>query len=74
MIEGSSLLTLLITLVIVGLIAWLLMWFIGYVGLPEPFMKVAKVLIGLVVLIYLISLLLGFAGHPLFSGGPVFHR
>jgi hypothetical protein len=65
MIAGSSLLSVLITLVIVGLIFWLLWWFIGYVGLPEPFNKVAKVIIGLIALIFLINLLLGFSGHPL---------
>jgi hypothetical protein len=65
MIAGSSLLSVLITLVIVGLIFWLLWWFIGYVCLPEPFNKVAKVIIGLVALIFLINLLLGFSGHPL---------
>ncbi len=65
MITSSSLLTLFITLVIAGLIFWLVWWFIGYVGLPEPFNKVARVLIGLLVLIFLINLLLGLGGHPL---------
>ena len=63
-ITGSSLLSLLITLVIAGLICWLLWWFIGYVGLPEPFNKVARVLVGLVALIFLINVLMGLVGKP----------
>jgi hypothetical protein len=65
MITGSVLLTALITLVIVGCIFWLCWWFVGYIGLPEPFNKVARVVIGLVALIFLINFLLGFIGHPL---------
>ena len=54
-----GLISLIVTLVIVGLIFCLLFWFIGFVGLPEPFNKVATVLIALVALIYLIGLLTG---------------
>lgn len=66
MISGSALLSLLVTLVIVGLIFWLVWWFLGYVGLPEPFNKVARVLIGLAALVFLINILLGMTGTPLF--------
>ena len=55
----SGLISILITLVIVGLIFWLMFWFIGMVGLPEPFNKVATVLIALCALIYLIGILTG---------------
>jgi hypothetical protein len=65
MVSGSTLLHLLLILVIVGLIFWLVWWFLGYIGLPEPFNKVARVLVGLVALIFLINFLLGFTGHPL---------
>lgn len=65
MVAGSALLSLLVTLVIVALIFWLVWWFIGYVGVPEPFNKVIRVILGLVVLIYLINILLGMTGHPL---------
>lgn len=61
-ISGASLVQLLIQLVVVGLIAWLLIWFLGWVGLPEPFAKVARVVIGLVILVFLINLLLGIGG------------
>lgn len=66
MISGSAMLSLFITLVIGGLIFWLIWWFIGYAGIPEPFNKVARVLVALFALIFLINILLGFTGHPLF--------
>lgn len=59
-IEG--LLQLLIWLVVVGMLCWLCLWFIGWVGLPEPFAKIAKVVIGLVMFILLAYLLLGMLG------------
>lgn len=59
-VEG--LIMLLIWLVVMGLIFWLLWWFLGYVGLPEPFNKVARVLIGLIAFVILIYLLLGILG------------
>ena len=65
MVSGSVLLNAFITLVVVGLICWLIWWFISYIGLPEPFNKVARVLVALVALIFLINFLLGFTGHPL---------
>lgn len=66
---GGDLVNILVQLVVVGLILWLLLWFIGWVGLPEPFAKVAKVIIGLVALIFLINVLLSIGGHPLFVHG-----
>jgi len=55
----------LVQIVVLGLILWLLLWFIGYIGLPEPFNNIAKVLIALVAVIYLINLLLSISGQPL---------
>lgn len=66
MIATSALVNLLVSLVVVGLIAWLLWWFIDYIGLPQPFNKVARVIVALVVLIFLINLLLGLTGTHLF--------
>jgi hypothetical protein len=62
----AGLLSILITLIVVGLILWVCWWFIGYIGLPEPFNKVARVIIGLVALIFVVNLLLGLIGKPLF--------
>jgi hypothetical protein len=66
MVSITALMSLLIGLVIGGLIVYLCIWFIGWVGLPEPFAKVAKVIIGLVALVFLVNLLLGLGGHALF--------
>ena len=66
MISSSGILSLLVTLVLAGLIFWLVWWFINYIALPEPFNKVARVLIGLAALVFLIDLLLGMSGHPIF--------
>jgi uncharacterized membrane protein YtjA (UPF0391 family) len=66
MISGAALLSLLVYLVIGGLIFYLVWWFLGYIGLPEPFAKVAKVIVGLAALIFLINLLMSLTGTPLF--------
>lgn len=65
MISGTALLMLLVQLVIGGLIFWLLYWFLGQVGLPEPFHKVAVVILALAVVIFLINILMSMGGHPL---------
>jgi hypothetical protein len=69
MISGSGLLSILITLVVAGLVCYLLWWLIGYIGLPEPFNKVARVIIAVVAVIFLINLIMGFGGHPLVVWG-----
>ena len=53
---------LLIQLVILGLIFWVIWWFIGYVGIPEPFNKVLRVVVGLVALVLVVNVLLGISG------------
>ena len=63
----SGLLSTVVYLIIVGLIFWCIWWFLGYVGVPEPFNKVLRVVIGLAALLVVINLLLGMAGTPLFT-------
>lgn len=63
-ISVGGLIPLLVELVLVGLIFWLILWFVGYVGVPEPFAKVIKVIVGLCILIYLLNLVMGLGGHP----------
>lgn len=65
-ISGEALISALIWIVGIGLICWLLWWFIGYVGLPEPFAKVARALIALVAVILLVRLILKMTGNPEF--------
>jgi hypothetical protein len=64
-ISGQDALNLVIQLVLVGLVFWLILWFVGWVGVPEPFLKVIKVILGLVVLVFLINLIMGIGGHPM---------
>lgn len=63
-VSGQGLLSLLITLIVVGLICYLLWWFVGYIGLPAPFDKVARVIVALIALIFLLNVLFGMMGTP----------
>jgi hypothetical protein len=63
MISGSGLIGLLVYFIVAGLIFWLLWWLISYVGLPEPFNKVARVVLAVVAVIFIINLLLSVSGH-----------
>ncbi len=60
----GGLLSLLVTIIVAGLIFYLLFWLIGMIGLPEPFAKVATVLLALCAVIFLIGVLTG--GVPMF--------
>lgn len=67
MISISAAVTIVLYLVVGGLIFWLLMYLIDYVGLPEPFNKVARVILVVLAVFVLIGLLLSFlGGTPLF--------
>ena len=59
-----NLIALLVTLIVLGLLFWLAIWLIDWIGLPEPFNKVIKVVIGLVVFLYLAGVLLGMTPMP----------
>lgn len=61
-ISMGGIVPLLIELIVVGLVAYLLWWLIGYIGLPAPFDKVARVIVAVVVVIWLINLLLSLGG------------
>ena len=63
-VDLNGLVQTVITLVIVALIFWVIMWFVGYVGVPEPFNKVAIVIIALVAVIILLDVVLGVGGVP----------
>lgn len=66
-----DIISLVIYIVIVGLIFWLIWWFIGYVGLPEPFNKIVRVLVGLVALLFALNLLLSLVGTPVLHLAPL---
>ena len=62
MISASALLSIVVWLVVVGLILYVLWWLIGYVGLPQPFDKVARVIVAVVAAVLLINFLLSLTG------------
>ena len=62
---ASGLVTAVVTLIILGLVFYLLWWLIGYCGLPEPFNKVARVILAVAAVLIIINMLLGVAGHPI---------
>ena len=61
----ESLVSFVVYIVIIGLVFWLLWWLLSYCALPEPFAKIARVIIALIAVILVINILLGFAGHPI---------
>lgn len=74
MIDLGSVVTIVVYLLVAGLVLWLLHWLITYVGLPEPFAKVARIVLAVVAVLIAIGVLLSLlSGQPLFrwGGGPV---
>ena len=55
---------LLIWVLVLGLVFYLAYWVIGLIPLPEPFGVVARVILGIIALLVLISVLLPIAGSP----------
>ncbi len=55
----GGLIGLLVMVVVVGLVCYLLWWLIGYIGLPAPFDKVARVIIALIAVIWLLDMVFG---------------
>jgi hypothetical protein len=64
-VSGESAMHLVFYLIIIGLCFWLLWWLIGYVGLPAPFDKVARVILAVLAVFFLINCLMSITGHPL---------
>jgi len=54
-----DLISLLIGIILVGLICYVLWWLIEKIGLPEPFNKIAVVLVALIAVVYLLGVLGG---------------
>lgn len=61
--SAGGLINALIYLIIIGLALWVIWWLIGYIGLPEPFNKVVRVIVALIAVIIVVDILLGLAGH-----------
>lgn len=65
MIDGGTIISILVYLVVWGLILAVLWWGIGRLGLPEPFGKVATVVLVILTVVVLLNLLLGLTGTPI---------
>jgi len=64
-ISANSLVNVVVWIIAAGLIFWLLTWLIDYVGLPEPFSKIAKVIVAVIAVLMLINAIMSLAGNPL---------
>jgi glucan phosphoethanolaminetransferase (alkaline phosphatase superfamily) len=64
-VSGQDIVQTLIWIVCVGIVVWLLIWLIDYCGLPQPFNKIAKIILAVASVIFLINLVMGLAGQPL---------
>ena len=51
-----------LVLIVCGLIFWVLIWFIDWCGIPEPFNKVAKVIVGVFAVLVVIGALMSLIG------------
>jgi hypothetical protein len=59
-----DLISLLVTLLIIVLVAGVAFWIIKAIGLPDPWGRIALVIVGVIVLIYLIGMLTGGVSTP----------
>jgi hypothetical protein len=62
MISISMLVTVVLTIIVAGLVFWLLIWLIDYCGIPEPFNKIAHVLVAIVAVLVIIGVLMSMIG------------
>ena len=58
----------LITALVAALILYLIFWVMGYLGVPDPIRKVVTVVVVVLVCIWLISMLAGYAQFPAYQG------
>lgn len=68
-VSGEVVINALIWLICMGLVFWLLWWLVSYIALPQPFDKVARVILALAAVIILIGIIMSIAGHPLVYWG-----
>lgn len=67
MISLTAFVGVIVYLIIAGLIFWLLWWLINYIAPPEPFRKVANVILAIAAVLVVIGILLSLVGGtPLF--------
>ena len=57
-----DLISLVITIVVLGLVVWLLLYVIDLIPLPAPFAQVAKAIVMIIAVLFLIKILLSVTG------------
>ena len=62
MISLSAAVTIMVYLIVASLVFWLFWWLLGYIGLPEPFNKIAHVILVLLAVLVLIGMLVNLGG------------
>ena len=58
-----DLVALLINIIVWGIVLYILFWAVGRIGLPEPFNKIATVVLVLLTVVILLNLVFGWAPH-----------
>jgi heme A synthase len=67
MLSLTGMVTIVVYLIVAGLVFWLLWWLINYIAPPEPFRKVANVVLAIMAVLVVIGILLSLVG-----GTPIF--
>ncbi len=67
MISIQAAVSVIVYLIVAGMVFWLLFWLLNFIAPPEPFRKVATVILAIMAVLVIISMLLSFAG-----GTPIF--
>lgn len=67
MVSISAAVMVFVYLLVAGLVFWLLWWLIGVVAPPEPFRKIATVVLAVLAVLVVIGILLSLVG-----AGPIF--
>lgn len=62
MLSISAAVTIIVYLVVAGLVFWLLWWLVNYIAPPEPFRKVANVVLAILAVLVVIGILLSLVG------------
>lgn len=66
-ISGATIIEAIIWIVIAAVIFYLVNWALGYIGVAEPFAKVIRVILAILVVLFLVNALLLLIGKPLFT-------
>jgi hypothetical protein len=67
MVSLSGAVSVFVYLLLAGLVFGLLWWLVGYLALPEPFNKAARVVLAILAVLVIIGILLSLVGgHPIF--------